>query len=159
RILLSLGMAQEAVADGWKVRAQAHSFDIEIEEDLVEEVGRIHGYERIPAVQYPIRQTMEPVPEAEVPVRRLREALVQRGYQEVVTYSCVPENLQQLLAGESGIRIANPITADMTHMRLNLWPGLVQVLQHNLNRQQARIRIFETGLKFVPQDNEIKQEN
>lgn len=93
-----------------------------------------------------------------MPIRRLREALVQRGYQEVISYSFVPEKLQRLLAGESGIALANPITSDMTHMRLNLWPGLLQVLQHNLNRQQARVQIFETGLRFIRQADEIKQE-
>lgn len=159
RILSRLDMPPKRTTLGWRVSAPSHRFDVEIEEDLVEEVGRIYGYEHIEPVQYPNAQPMEAVPEAEVPVRHLRETLVQRGYQEVVTYSFVPESLQRLLTGESGMALANPITADMTHMRLNLWSGLLQVLQHNLNRQQRRVRIFESGLRFTPQANEIKQES
>lgn len=159
RILSRLGMPPKRTTLGWRVSAPSHRFDVEIEEDLIEEVGRIFGYEHIEPAQYPNAQPMVAVPEAEVPLRHLRESLVQRGYQEVVTYSFVPESLQRLLAGESGLALANPITADMTHMRLNLWSGLLQVLQHNLNRQQRRVRIFETGLRFISQANELKQEN
>ncbi|HEX7047515.1 MAG TPA: phenylalanine--tRNA ligase subunit beta [Gammaproteobacteria bacterium] len=159
RILGRLGMPPKRTSVGWEVRSPSHRFDIEIEEDLVEEVGRIYGYDHIPPEQYPGDQPMEPVAESVVPVRRLRDALVQRGYQEAVTYSFVPEKLQRLLTGESGIALANPITSDMTHMRLNLWAGLVMALQYNLNRQQQRVRIFETGMRFIPQNNEIKQEN
>src|SRR5690606_27178419 len=117
------------------------------------------GYEHIAPAQYPATRPMEPVSERQVPVRRLREAIADRGYQEVVTYSFVPADLQQHFYGEPGLPLANPITTDMTHMRMGLWPGLVQVLQYNLNRQQTRVRIFECGLKFFLQDNELKQEN
>lgn len=159
RILSRLGMPPRRNAAGWIVDPPSHRFDVEIEEDLVEEVGRIYGYEHIKPQQYANAQAMEPVPEADLPLRRLREVLVQRGYQEVVTYSFVPAKLQQLLTGESGLPLANPITADLTHMRLNLWSGLVQTLQYNLNRQQKRVRIFETGLRFVAQPVEITQEH
>ncbi len=77
----------------------------------------------------------------------------------MITYSFVAADLQQRLTGEAGIPLDNPITSDMTHMRRSLWPGLLKVLAYNLNRQQSRVRIFETGLKFVSQANEIKQEN
>ncbi|MDX1444381.1 MAG: phenylalanine--tRNA ligase subunit beta [Gammaproteobacteria bacterium] len=159
RILTNLGMAPTTVDQGWQVTAPSWRFDIEIEEDLVEEVGRIYGYDHIPPAQYPSTQPMEPVPEAEVALRRLRDVLVQRGYQEAVTYSFVDEKLQRELTGDSGIPLANPITNDMTHMRLNLWAGLLGALQHNLNRQQHRVRLFETGLRFIPQGDEIIQEN
>ena len=159
RILEHLGMTPNRVEQGWQVTAPSWRFDIEIEEDLVEEVGRIHGYDHIPPAQYPSTQPMEALPEAEVPLRRLRDVLVQRGYQEAVTYSFVDEKLQKQLTGESGIPLANPITADMTHMRLNLWAGLLGALQYNLNRQQQRVRLFETGLRFIPQGDEIIQEN
>lgn len=159
RILSRLGMPPKRTTLGWRINAPSHRFDVEIEEDLVEEVGRIYGYEHIEPAQYPNAQPMEAVSEAAVPVRHLRETLVQRGYQEVVTYSFVPEPMQRLLTGESGLALANPITVDMTHMRLNLWSGLLQVLQYNLNRQQRRVRIFETGLRFTSQDNELRQES
>lgn len=158
-ILTRLGMPPRETEDGWRVDAPSHRFDIEIEEDLIEEVGRIYGYEHIAPAQYPATRPMEPVSERQVPVRRLREAIADRGYQEVVTYSFVPADLQQHFYGEPGLPLANPITTDMTHMRMGLWPGLVQVLQYNLNRQQTRVRIFECGLKFLLQDHGISQEN
>lgn len=159
RILGRLQMPPEAVDGGWRVQAPSHRFDIAIEEDLVEEVGRIHGYDRIPAAQYPADRPMNPVPEAHVPLSRLKRVLVERGYFEAITYSFTGEQLQRRMAGEAGPALGNPITADMTHMRASLWPGLVQVLQYNLNRQQERVRIFESGLRFIQQDSEIIQES
>lgn len=159
RILTRLGMPPKTVKEGWQVTAPSHRFDIEIEEDLIEEVGRIYGFDHIPAEQYPTTLPMSPVPEAELPTARLREALVQRGYQEVITYSFVDGVSQQALTGTAGIELANPITNDMTHMRASLWPGLIQALSYNLNRQQSRVRMFEIGLRFIPQANEINQEN
>lgn len=159
RILDRLQMPPEAVDGGWRVQAPSHRFDIAIEEDLVEEVGRIHGYDRIPAVQYPANRPMNPVPEKHVPLPRLKRVLVERGYFEAITYSFTGEQLQRRMVGEAGPALGNPITADMTHMRPSLWPGLVQVLQYNLNRQQERVRVFESGLRFIQQNTEIIQEN
>ena len=159
RILGALGMPAEPVDGGWRVMAPSHRFDIEIEEDLVEEVGRIYGYDHIEPAQYPSAQAMETLPEEQLPVAALRQALVHRGYQEVVTYSFVDRSLQEKLTGAAGIELANPITADMTHMRRTLWAGLIQALQYNLNRQQRRIRVFETGLRFLADGEAIAQDN
>lgn len=160
-ILTRLGFEVSADNSGWCAVPPSHRFDIEIEEDLIEEVGRVHGYDRIPAAHYPSRQGMDRLPEARVDLRRLRQVLVERGYQEAVTYSFVDSALQTRVYGqpEAALPLANPITADMTEMRVGLWPGLLKVLQYNLNRQQNRIRVFETGLRFIIQDDEIKQEN
>lgn len=158
-ILERLQMPPRSVDGGWRVRAPSHRFDIAIPEDLVEEVGRIYGYDRIPAKQYPANRPMSPVPEARVPLSRLKLALVERGYFEAVTYSFIAEDLQRRMAGAPGPALGNPITADMTHMRASLWPGLIQALQYNLNRQQGRARLFESGLRFIEQGNEIIQEN
>jgi phenylalanyl-tRNA synthetase beta chain len=160
-ILTRLGFAVTADKDGWRAVPPSHRFDMEIEEDLIEEVGRIHGYDQIPAAQYPSRQGMDRLPEAWVDLRRLRQVLVERGYQEVVTYSFVDSALQTRVYGqpEAALPLANPITADMTEMRVGLWPGLLKVLQYNLNRQQERVRVFETGLRFTLQTNEILQES
>ncbi|HEV2320727.1 MAG TPA: phenylalanine--tRNA ligase subunit beta, partial [Gammaproteobacteria bacterium] len=159
RILTRLGFAVKVDKQGWTALAPAHRFDIEIEEDLIEEVGRIHGYNHIPPVQYPARHGMDRLPEAQVDLRRLRQVLVDRGYQEVVTYSFVDAKLQTRLHGASGLPLANPITAEMTELRLGLWQGLLKALHYNLSRQQDRIRVFETGLRFTLQYDEIKQEN
>src|SRR5579859_737309 len=160
-ILTRLGCTVTADMDGWSAVAPSHRFDIEIEEDLIEEVGRVHGYDKIPAAQYPSRQGIDRLPEARVDLRRLRQLMVERGYQEVVTYSFVDAPLQTQLyrSQELALPLANPITADMAEMRMGMWPGLLKVLQYNLNRQQDRIRVFETGLIFYSQHNDIKQEN
>ncbi|MGE5626255.1 MAG: phenylalanine--tRNA ligase subunit beta [Bacillota bacterium] len=160
-ILTRLGFTVTSAKDGWSAVAPTHRFDIEIEEDLIEEVGRVYGYDHIPPVHYPSAHGMDRLPEARVDLRRLRHVLVERGYQEVITYSFVEAGLQNRLYGTPGsaLTLANPITAEMTEMRQGLWPGLLGVLRHNLNRQQARVRIFETGLRFNVQHNEIKQEN
>jgi len=94
-----------------------------------------------------------------VDLRRLRQVLVDRGYQEAVTYSFVDAALQLRLHGTPGIPLANPITAEMTEMRLGLWQGLLKTLHYNLSRQENRVRVFETGLRFTLQANEIKQDN
>jgi len=160
-ILTRLGCTVTADMDGWRAVAPSHRFDIEIEEDLIEEVGRVHGYDKIPATQCPSRQGMDRLPEARVDLRRLRQVMVERGYQEAVTYSFVDSALQTQLyrSQELALPLANPITTDMTEMRLGIWPGLLKVLQYNLNRQQDRVRIFETGLRFTLQGDDIKQEN
>ena len=159
RILRSLGFKPRIAKDSWQVTVPSFRFDIEQEEDLVEEVGRIYGYERVPAIHFPSATRMPPLPEERLPLSRLRDALVHRGYQEVITYSFVDSPLQQRLTGSKGLMLANPISAEMAEMRRSLWPGLVQVLRYNLNRQQTRVRIFELGMIFYLQDNEIKQEN
>ena len=159
RILQRLEFGMVADKEGWSATPPSHRFDMEIEEDLIEEAGRIHGYDHIPATPYPARQGMDRLPEAQVDLRQLRRVLVERGYQEVVTYSFVEAGLQQRLYGSAGLPLANPITAEMTEMRLGLWAGLLHTLKYNLARQQARVRVFETGLRFTLQGNEIKQEN
>jgi len=157
-ILDRLELAPWTTDDGWRVQPPSFRFDLEIEEDLVEEVGRVYGYEHIPARQFPVDRPMNPIPENRVRVRRLKEALVDRGYQEVITYSFVDEALQRRLTGHAGLALANPITAEMTHMRRTLWAGLLETLRYNRNRQNERVRIFECGLRFIEEASDIEQE-
>ena len=133
-------------------------FDIAIEEDLIEEVARVYGYDEIPERPETGALTFKPLTETRVPVDRAVELLVDRGYQEVVTYSFVDRATQTLLDPTAeAVCLANPISSEMSDMRTSLWPGLVQACGQNLKRQQSRVRIFEQGLKFYLQDNEIKQ--
>lgn len=159
RILARLGMTLQPTAEGWSVQPPGHRFDIAIEPDLIEEVIRIYGYDNIPVRHYALPQKMKPEPEQPANLGRPREALIQRGYHEAITYSFCDGDLQRQVFGEAGLALANPITSDMTHMRLSLWPGLLQTLSYNRKRQQDRVRLFEIGLRFSLQDNEIKQEN
>jgi phenylalanyl-tRNA synthetase beta chain len=148
-ILERLGMTVERTAEGWLVWAPSWRFDIAIEEDLIEEVARIHGYNRLPVRRPQARLALRPDHEARTPQGRLRRQMVARGYQEAVTYSFVAPELQKALLPEAVSPVlANPISADLSVMRASLFPGLVRALIHNLNRQQTRVRLFETGLIF-----------
>ncbi|HEY0721479.1 MAG TPA: phenylalanine--tRNA ligase subunit beta [Gammaproteobacteria bacterium] len=158
-ILERLGMQIVGNGEGWQVVPPSFRFDITIEEDLVEEVARVYGYNRIPSTHPVGSLAMQARPETAVSRQRLRLALVERGYQETITYSFIEPRLQRLLDPQhEPIALANPISAEMSVMRTSLWPGLVQTLLHNVNRQQERVRIFEQGLKFVMQGTEIRQE-
>jgi phenylalanyl-tRNA synthetase beta chain len=143
----------------WAVSVPSHRFDITLEVDLIEELGRLYGYDRLP-VRYPqARLAPEAKPEARAELPALRRLLVARGYQEAITYSFIDPKLFELFSpGVEPLQLANPISSDMAVMRSTLWPGLIKALQHNLNRQQTRVRLFESGLRFVGQLNELKQE-
>ena len=158
-ILRRLGMDIHQQTDGWQVTPPAFRFDIELEEDLIEEVGRIIGYDQLPNVRPQGSMAMQARSEAKLDTRRIRHYLVDQGYQEAITYSFVSPEIQALLApADDVVSLSNPISSDMAAMRTSLWPGLVQAMQHNLNRQQNRISLFECGLRFIQQDSELKQE-
>jgi len=159
-ILARLGMTVNAAEDGWQVTPPSYRFDIAIEADLIEEIARVSGYDKLPS-QAPVGVLeMHPCREAELGVERVAQALVDCGYQEAITYSFVDPDWQEVLnPGRSPIVLANPISSEMSVMRTSLWPGLLKTAQYNLNRQTSRLRIFEYGLRFYSERNEIKQEN
>ena len=102
---------------------------------------------------------MTPQPESKITLKQFQQVLVDRGYQEAVTYSFVDPKVQSILNPElPSISLANPISSDMAEMRTTLWPGLVNAVAYNLNRQQTRVRLFETGLKFQQSANGTQQE-
>jgi phenylalanyl-tRNA synthetase beta chain len=159
-ILRRLGMKAHGTESGWNVKPPAWRFDIALEEDLIEEIARIHGYDAIRERPETGAVLFGPLTETRVPTERAVSLLVDRGYQEVVTYSFVERGLQAELAPElEPVPLANPISSEMSEMRVSLWPGLVAVCGQNLKRQQNRIRIFEHGLRFFKQKSEIKQVN
>lgn len=159
-ILQRLGMEIVRVEDGWHVTAPSFRFDIAIEVDLIEEIGRIVGYERLPSRRPVGALRMQARPEGRIARRALAHLLVSRGYQEAISYSFVDPKVQEQLDPQGeGIALANPISSELSVMRTTLWAGMLPLLQHNLNRQQSRVRLFEYGLRFVRQGNDIKQEN
>ncbi|MGI9341363.1 MAG: phenylalanine--tRNA ligase subunit beta [Gammaproteobacteria bacterium] len=159
-MLTGLGMEVATTADGWSVGAPPARFDIAIEADLVEEGGRLYGYDRIPEVPGDLTTTLGRRTETAVPLERARATLVARGYREAITYSFIdPESDRDFGAAPAELTLANPISADLAVMRQSLWPGLVQALKHNLNRQQPRVRLFESGIRFFQQDADIIEEN
>ncbi|MEE4376890.1 MAG: phenylalanine--tRNA ligase subunit beta [Candidatus Competibacteraceae bacterium] len=159
-ILLRLGMAVAQESNHWLVVPPAFRFDITIEADLIEEIGRIYGYSRIPSDCPATRLHMAPQPEARISLGRLRDSLVQRGYQEAITYSFIDPLFHEVLAPEQEpLPLANPISADLALMRSNLWSGLIKAARHNQKRQQERIRLFESGLCFVNNGGKLAQES
>ncbi|MCZ6502445.1 MAG: phenylalanine--tRNA ligase subunit beta [Gammaproteobacteria bacterium] len=147
---------------GWLVSGPSHRFDIAIEADLIEEISRVYGYNNLP-VRTPVTSlTMAAMPEGELTLDRIRDQVVARGYQEAITYSFVDPKLQAELDPEQEpVALANPLSSEMSVMRTTLWTGLLKSLIYNLNRQQDRIRLFETGLRFrhVPNQPELELEN
>ena len=160
RLLSALGLNISADGAGqWRVEVPSHRFDISLEVDLIEELARLYGYNRLP-VRYPqARLAPQAKAEARSDLPELRRLLVARGYQEAITYSFIdPRQFELFSPGVEPLLLANPISNDMAAMRSSLWPGLVKSLQHNLNRQQDRVRLFESGLRFVGQLDGLKQE-
>ncbi|HHQ15157.1 MAG TPA: phenylalanine--tRNA ligase subunit beta, partial [Chromatiales bacterium] len=154
-----LGMQVTSQDNGWTVTPPSARFDIAIEADLIEEVARIHGYDNIPEQTGQVRARLGQVSESLVPLQRARLTLVERGYQEAVTWSFTDPELDAMFAGgKPGLALANPISSALSVMRQSLWPGLVQVARHNLSRQQERVRLFETGIRFIPQGNDVKED-
>ncbi len=157
---VSTTMSATTEGESWQVTAPSFRFDITIEEDLIEELARVYGYGNLPTTLPQSAAHIQPIPESRVPLSRLQNILVSRGYQEAITYSFIDPELQQLFdPGQAGITLTNPISADMSVMRTCHWPALVQAVLHNLNRQQSDVKFFESGLIFIPQGIEIKQEN
>lgn len=158
-ILTRLGMQVATASDGWTVTAPMFRFDVALEVDLIEELARVFGYDQIPNHRPRAAFAMLPVPDAHVDINDVRQSLLRRGYQEVITYSFVDPKLQQLLDPvRAPIALANPIASDMSVMRTGLWPGMVKTLLHNLNRQQERVRIFESGLRFIRNGETTQQD-
>ncbi|MEY2167910.1 MULTISPECIES: phenylalanine--tRNA ligase subunit beta [unclassified Rhodanobacter] len=150
RIFTALGMKVEPQVDGWRITAPSSRFDIEREEDLIEEVARIFGYDNIPTATPAGALALAAEPEARIGELALREQLAAQGYFEAVNLSFVANELlaQWGLAGQ-GVPLANPLSADLAVMRPSLLPGLVEALRHNRARQQERVRLFEVARVFA----------
>jgi len=155
-ILRRLGMQVAGAGDILGVIPPSYRFDISIEQDLIEEVGRIHGYDNIPRSDAKMPQRPQPATERAVTRERLRLTLVDRGFQEAITYGFVDPRLQRLLFPERrALELANPLSVELGEMRVSLWPGLVEALRFNLRRQQERVRLFEVGTRFEVEDGKL----
>lgn len=147
RIFHQLGFEVNKTIEGFKVTPPSYRFDIAIEEDLIEEVVRLYGYDKIPSHQPVSHQTM--LPASGVCQRDLKNALISRGFYEVVTYSFIENNIEKSLHGNSNpIQLQNPIASQMSTMRSSLWGSHLEVLTYNLNRQVSRLNIFEIAQTF-----------
>jgi len=166
-ILHRLGFTVSTTGDGvakvWQVVVAAYRFDIKIEVDLIEEVARIYGYNNIPNVAPKATLKMREQKEAKLSLSKLKQTLVNRDYQEAITYSFVDPKVQSLIhPNEAVMTLPHPISSEMSVMRLSMWTGLLQSVAYNQNRQQTRVRLFESGLRFVPDEsaeNGVRQQN
>jgi len=150
-ILRRLGCEVTEGQDQWTAVAPSWRFDMEIEEDLVEEVARVYGYNNIPDEPVQAGLVMGSHREADLSLKRVKTMLNDKGYQEVITYSFVDPKVQQLIhPGQEALILPSPISSEMSAMRLSLLTGLLNTIVYNQNRQQSRVRIFESGLRFVP---------
>jgi phenylalanyl-tRNA synthetase beta chain len=158
QVLAAISERVDVVAEGWTVRRPAHRFDLRIEADLIEEVARLRGFDSIPESHAIAPQVAGPAPEARVANDRLLTAMADRGYREVITYSFVDPAVQGVLFPETpGFTLTNPISAELSAMRVSLWSGLLQASRENLRRQQTRVRLFEIGKKFQLQGSVVNE--
>jgi len=154
-ILKRLGMRLAKAATGkagrnWKVTPPSWRHDVAREVDLIEELVRVHGYDKVPARAPQAVLHVPAIPESRIAVSRLRNVLIDRDYQEAITYSFVDPALQALITpGGAPHTLVNPIASDMAQMRLTLWPGLIKAALYNQNRQHERVRLFEIGRRFL----------
>jgi phenylalanyl-tRNA synthetase beta chain len=153
RILRALGLDVAAVADGWQVAPPARRFDLAIEEDLIEEIARIHGYDAIPTSLSGGATVLSAPSETRVDEADARRQLAARDFLEAVNYAFVDATLlEQWQAGAGAVPLANPLSAELAVMRTRLLPGLVAALGRNAARQQSRVRLFELGNVFRAAD-------
>ncbi|WP_089725533.1 phenylalanine--tRNA ligase subunit beta [Candidatus Thiosymbion oneisti] len=157
-IFTRLGIRITPASDGWDLVPPSSRFDLQLEVDLIAEIGRIQGYEQIPVTHAGAAATIRALPETAFDLDRARLALVARGYHEVITYSFVSPELQHRIDPRpETLTLSNPLSLDMSVMRTSLWPGLVQTARQNQARRQERVRIFESGLCFLRIGDKLEQ--
>ncbi|MGE6334942.1 phenylalanine--tRNA ligase subunit beta [Stenotrophomonas sp. NPDC077659] len=155
RILRALGMGVTAAGEGWQVTAPSRRFDIAIEEDLIEELARIHGYEQIPTTLPGGAARVAMPTETQLDVLSVRRQLIARDLQETLNFAFVDDALlSQWQLRDNLVPLANPLSAELAVMRPALLPGLVATLGRNAARQLSRVRLFEVGRVFAQQAGE-----
>lgn len=160
-ILTRLGLQLSPMQSGvWTIAVPSYRFDISIEEDLIEEIARVYGYNNLPSKTPRAELPLPSIKEAQIGVGQVRRHLVARGYQEAITYSFIEAGLAKQFDDEhEAVALANPISAEMAVMRTTLWAGLSKTVAYNQARQQSRVRLFEIGQRFVEKDGELSQTN
>ena len=158
-ILRRLGFVVESVSDGcWRCTSPSWRFDMSQEVDLIEELARIYGYNRLPVSRVRASLELTPSREDSRSLSAIRRQLVARGFHEAITYSFIAPAMQQLFDPSiAPVELRNPISADLAVMRTSLIPGLAKALAHNVKRQNARVRLFESGTRFLPGEPLVQQ--
>jgi len=148
-LMMAISERVELEPEGWRVLRPPHRFDLRIEADLIEEVARLRGFDSIAESHAIAPQIAGFATETRLSNGRLLTAIVDRGYREAITYSFVDPAVQHLLFPDTPrLALLNPISAELSEMRVSLWSGLILACRENLRRQQSRVRLFEIGNKF-----------
>lgn len=148
RLGMHIGSTGSDHSKSWQVIPPSYRFDIAIKEDLIEEVARIYGYDNIQTKMPVLEIALKPAQD-HLSIQQLRQTLVSLGYQEAISFSFSDEKLEKQLNPEVKLlTLANPISSELGAMRSTLLSSLIPSVQYNLNRQQSRVRLFETGLRF-----------
>ncbi len=148
-LLSAISDRVESEPHGWRVHSPPHRFDLRIEADLIEEVVRLRGFDSIAESHAIAQQVAGFSTESHLSNERLLTAMADRGYREAITYSFVDPSIQRQLFPEiPSLSLINPISLDLSEMRVSLWSGLIPACRENLRRQQSRVRLFEIGNKF-----------
>jgi phenylalanyl-tRNA synthetase beta chain len=148
-VLGAISERVEPTEQGWRVLRPSHRFDVRIEEDLIEEVARLRGFDSITEAPAIAPQIPGCATETRLSNDRVLAAMADRGYREAITYTFVDPALQRVLFPETrALALSNPISADLGEMRVSLWSSLIPVCRDNMRRQQSRVRLFEIGKKF-----------
>lgn len=158
-ILSRLGFVKAASdPEGCEFTVPSFRFDVSIEADLIEEIARVFGYNKLPETPGIGAQRLPRLAERVRPVSALKRCLVAEGYQEAINYSFIDPDLAKIVCPESQVvSLQNPLSAEMSVMRPSILPGLLSTLGYNLNRQRERVRLFEEGLVFERRDGAITQ--
>ena len=157
-ILVRLGMSLETNDTGWLVTVPSCRFDISIEADLIEELVRIYGYDKVPSRKPVSEMAMIRQNENKLLKTQIARLLADRGYQEAITYSFVDKKHQKLIDPKiEPLALLNPISSELEVMRTSILPGLLRAVEYNQKRQQDQVRLFETGLCFIPDDGKLTQ--
>lgn len=154
-LLQRLGIARESAAlessgsETLRFAVPSHRFDLSIERDLIEEIARLVGFERIPTTPAPVAQVVKPLAADAATEQRLLDTLAARGYHEGIHFAFVEPGFQSALFPDVAAHtLSNPISSDLAVMRVSLWPGLIKAALENQRRQQSRLRLMEHGVVF-----------
>jgi phenylalanyl-tRNA synthetase beta chain len=155
-IFNSLNFTINKNSTGWGMIAPTYRYDMEIEADLIEEIGRVFGYNNLPEIDIEAPLRLPKVTESAQDLYLIKKHLASQGFNEIITYSFVEEGFQyKLMPSISAINLKNPISDDMKSMRTTLFPGLLNTIAYNQNRQQVALKLFEAGLVFINQDDTL----
>jgi phenylalanyl-tRNA synthetase beta chain len=144
----------------WQITPPTWRFDLSLKVDLIEELARIYGYQHIPtSLPYNHLQFLAQS-ETHISLSRLQKLLIDRGYHEAINYSFTSAKLQNIITPSAlSLSLVNPISSELSVMRTSLWPGLLNALLYNQQRQQLSCRLFETGLCFQMKEGKLEQQD